>query len=170
MMKSFSQYLANYCIFPLFTCVLCLGILVDNVIFAYKYIHEKNVNIKNVFQTLISIVISLLLFVHSVIMPLGLRGILLMCEKESDAVEASGTIENVEVLDYRLYGTSDIYLFTINDVKYIAVLNRSESVPYATGDYVKVVYLPRSRYILAISNINVISSARAVLLSNTKLL
>lgn len=85
-------------------------------------------------------------------------GMYLKNEKESDAVEMQGEIANIEGLGRFSfpelksaygYGDTNGVQFTINGIQCKASVKGDLEV----GDYVTVVYLPKSGYILSISEI-----------------
>ncbi len=81
-------------------------------------------------------------------------------EKETDAVEMQGYISDIRGLgrfafpklksDYG-YGETNGVEFTINGVQCTAIVKGSLEV----GDYVSVVYLPKSGYVLFIAEVPV---------------
>ena len=88
-------------------------------------------------------------------------GIYLLHEKEADAVEMQGYIsaimdvEEAEGYDFPNFGSGPVVQCTINDVKCIVVDRGS----LEEGDYVLVKYLPKSRYVLYIGEVDEESEA-----------
>lgn len=127
------------------------------------------INMKHTLRTFPGIRLLILIVVLStidetcmVIGELSHGGIYLLWEKESDAVEMQGEITEITGLnEYSLpiiecdyyenmkYGDPTGYEFTINGIQCTAPVKGSLKV----RDYVSVIYLPRSGYILYIDKV-----------------
>ena len=81
--------------------------------------------------------------------PLLNGGMYLFVEKETDAVEISGTITQIKGLDYSTLPTMGGARFIIDHIP--CTVMRKEG--FEVGDEVTVVYLPKSGYVLSIMKI-----------------
>lgn len=86
-------------------------------------------------------------------------GIYLITEREEDAVEISGTISSIENLsrfsfpelnkEYRTVQPNGAKIM-VGDIPCVA----TSSGDFAVGDYVTVLYLPQSKYVLSIEKVS----------------
>ena len=127
-----------------------------------KRIREFNTSIpKVVFEMVVATLIACF-FLCGGVCCLGKGGIHLLYERQADAVTVYGQIEDCEGvgrifipisasrLDYEPGDTAGVRL-TISGIDMMSVCTAEMEQRYTPGEYVKVVYLPKSGYILSIS-------------------
>lgn len=154
MLVDYTHYLKHYCVFPVIVSCFSLAVFIFLVFDVKKYIQAKDISLKNVFRTVFSTIVMLVFLINAGILPLCKGNLYLLMEKEENAVILSGSIESIEMLDDTLYGMTQMYEFIINDMKckaiYVPTENSQAKTPFKEGDYVDVLYLPKSGYILSI--------------------
>ena len=148
-------YVQGFLTYPGIRGLFCLLCLLPCIFWFIKQILKKKLILDEAVRTLFVILIAgFLLHLNVDILRHG--GIYLLQEKESDAVEMRGYIsairdaEEAEGYEFPNYRRGGVIQCTINDIKCIVIERGSLEV----GDYVLVRYLPKSRYVLYIGEID----------------
>ena len=158
MIISYEDYFGSYCIFPLFMiCMFCL-LLVYGGNLLRKCIRDRETSAKKILEAVLPFGMSVVIIIQIGSILICNGNLFLLMEKEEDAVTICGTIESIEPVDGTLYGQHDMYELLINHTECSAIYTRSENptakTPFKAGDYVEVLYLPRSGYILSIEELD----------------
>lgn len=155
MVFSYSQYVRGCLIVPAVILLSSVVALISASFSCIKKIIDSNETFLSLMRDIL-IIIVVSFFMSMSIGRLLNGGYCLASESESDSVEIRGRIVKIENLgrfefpelksDYG-YGEDNGVRFTIGDIQCTAPVNGNFSI----GDYVIVVYLPRSGYVLSIS-------------------
>lgn len=153
------QYYRGCLIVSIFLVLFILCMLVPTVLYYTRVALRKCISLRDGMKC----VLFVLICGFSLCMNVGILlhgGIYMLNEKETDAVEMQGYISDIRGLgrfafpklksDYG-YGETNGVEFTINGVQCTAIVKGSLEV----GDYVSVVYLPKSGYVLFIAEVPV---------------
>ena len=154
---NYSMYQRGCLVIPMILIIFSLCLLASNVFSVLKNIRNKKIREKIILSIMVS-----LLCIYTIIMSLGKLtsgGLEIIVEKEDDAVEISGNVQNIDNigkfelplfnLEYG-YGESSGVEITIEGV---VVKGPGCILNYVkTDDTVTIVYLPKSGYILSIYN------------------
>ena len=152
---AYSVYVRTCLVLPSIALLFALYIFVGGIFCFIKLIVNKKLVTKHIFIFMWGMLISIFflwlhgrqLFLHG--------GIYLLSENESNAVEIQGEITELTRLDNFYFSVLKSvysnetrgYIYTIEGVQYVAIDKGS----LKTGDHVTVKYLPKSGYILYIT-------------------
>lgn len=158
MQFDYSMYSRGCCDVPLVFALFILVWLIASVIGFVKKISSHKMGRRDIYYFILAFLVALPLIGMNVSRLLH-GGMYLITEAETDAVEMQGEITEIEGLgqlsmprlksDYG-YGDTNGVQFTINGVQCKASVKGDLEV----GDYVTVVYLPKSGYILTIYEVD----------------
>ena len=154
MQFAYDDYVKGCLILPACITLLTIGWLVSPLARGIAEIKRNGFSAK-VVKRLAAVLLICAVFLSLNIGRLLYGGICLVAEREEDAVEISGTISSIENLsrfsfpelnnEYRSVQPNGAKI-VVGDVPCVAV----SSGEFAVGDFVTVVYLPQSRYVLSI--------------------
>ena len=157
MVFDYNQYVSMCLIVPFFVVLFSIYMAVGVILQFIKLVLDRRLSKYTVFTSLFALIIcSFFLRMDGGVLLHG--GIYLLTERLSDAIEMQGYISEIEGLgQYSFprmksnygYGEHNGVEFTIDGIQCTAILQGSLEV----GDYVSVKYLPKSGYVLYISQI-----------------
>lgn len=154
MFFSYNQYVRGCFTIPVVT-ILFSGVAFISALLSFaRKTYKKEISISNIVSNIL-IVSVIIFFIAMSAGRLSHGGYYLASESESDAVEIRGYIVTIKNLgrfefpelksDYG-YGEDNGVQLTIGDIQCSAPVCGD----FAVGDYVAVVYLPKSGYVLSI--------------------
>ena len=156
MIFEYSSYFRVCFAIPFFTSLFTICISVMGIVSAAIDISQR----KNVAKSIVLILFVILIWTVFVTRDIGnvvYGGIHLIYEREDDAVETQGTIESIRPLSERDFPRTDLYEELVsNGVQFVI-----DGIPYSAfsrgnfevGNQVCVSYLPKSSYILSITQV-----------------
>lgn len=158
---NYSMYYSGCFVLPTFYLIIAIIILSCASFQFVKSTISHQVNTKSIVIFLISILVwGFLILLNGSRVICG--GIYLINEKERDAITYDGKITQINKLDIFEFpeivteassnsdDTTNGVQFVVDEVTCIAITKG----PFEVGDHVTVTYLPKSRYVLAISKID----------------
>lgn len=152
----YATYYRQNCVIPVVLILFCVALLAYSVYKAVSKSHYENIKIFFKDNRGLLVFIIMMLFLISVnIPPLARGGYCLFFEKEKDAVEIVGVIE--ETFELPWFGGSKYDVeqnqgngegIVINGIKYYLVTYGD----YEKGDFVSIKVLPKSKLVLEMSD------------------
>ncbi len=139
---------------PLLASVFFFGIFIKQLVVLIREIVNKKIKDETIFFLLMLLSVCCFSYYYHGAQLIS-SGIYLISEKESDAIEIHGTIEEIYGLDDLEFprlksehgrGEPNGVCFVINDIKCKAITRGD----FKVGDTVIIQYLPKSKYVLAI--------------------
>lgn len=153
---SINMYKMTSCYFPVF--LVLYGLIFAIICARSIYINSKNFksNYPHIIVAVCGIVLNTVLFIYPSFLSLSNGGIHMLWEKEDEAIERSGTIEDIIYPSQRIptykgeYGDSPLP-FGVD----ITIDGETYFMPYIEeideGEKVVFTYLPKSEFILSIT-------------------
>lgn len=159
MIISINMYRPTACYFPIF--LIVFGLIFTITCAISIFIHVKDIKNKYTYiiASILGIIITIVCFISPSVVSLANGGIYLLTEKEEDAIEVSGTIEDFAYPSQRVttfkgkYANSSLP-FGVD----VVIDGETYFMPYIEGFYkeeiVVIKYLPKSKFILSIDTLD----------------